>query len=68
MYNLHVVRILLPKVLGQEATMTIFGCLFGTEETAVVEIGDLVALVELGRVLTGRNAANIHNHVDVLRL
>ena len=46
MYNLHVVRILLPKVLGQEATMTIFGCFFGAEETAVVEIGNFVTLID----------------------
>ena len=39
MYYLHVVGILLLKVLGQEATMTMFGCLFGAKETAVVKIG-----------------------------
>ena len=46
MYNLHIVRILLKKMLSQEATMTMFRCFLRAEETAVVEIGNLVTLVD----------------------
>ena len=46
MHDFDIVRILLTKMLSYEATMTMFWGFFGAEETAVIEIGDLVSLVD----------------------
>ena len=46
MHDFDIVRILLTKMLSYEATMTMFRCFLRAEETAVVEIGDLITLVD----------------------
>ena len=46
MHNLHVLGILALEVFGKEATMTMFGSLFGAEETAVVEVSYVITRVD----------------------